>query len=121
MPGTEYLWRGKANCSPWGSGVQFTTPISAMSSDRSSTAGEPASELLQLFPNPANGGVVTIQTAGPGAQLSVMSMTGQAVVQQVMTDTTTLLPVNELENGVYIVHLQYANGDKAMKKLVVTR
>lgn len=116
QPGVQYVWRVKANCSPYGSDNQFSTPVFRMS--RGNASGGVAVGEMQLWPNPA-ASVVDIRVAETGAQLFLVNSVGQVVFQEVLTDLQNTINVANLNNGVYFARVQYNNGQAKTTRLVV--
>lgn len=71
---------------------------------------------LSIFPNPATGGTVSIETALPGEkQVAVYDVLGKQLIN---TTVTNELNVDALSAGVYVVQVSQ-NGATASKKLVI--
>jgi hypothetical protein len=122
QPGVKYLWRVKANCSPYGSDNQFETPFSAnFSTPAAAQLSTFASDnsILQMFPNPANGDVVQIRNNANGAQLLVMNSAGQIMSSTILSENLHTLGISNWNNGLYIVRIQYPDGRAQTSKLVV--
>jgi Secretion system C-terminal sorting domain/Fibronectin type III domain len=117
--GREYVWRVKANCSPYGSDVQFSTPFSMKSGNVNRVAGVATTD-LQVWPNPA-AEVVEIRVPATGGQLFILNSTGQVVSHETVTDLQSSINVANLTNGLYFVRLQYDNGQSQTTKLTVAR
>ncbi len=115
LPNTQYVWRVKANCSPYGSDVQFATPagmgtLALRQSDRVNT---------QLSPNPA-ANEVQIIVPQPGVQVLVTSMAGVLVSNITMDKHQQTLNVSNWNNGLYFVQIRQMDGSVQTSKLVVT-
>jgi hypothetical protein len=119
-PNTQYVWRVKANCSPYGSNVQFSTPAS-MGNTATAARQSQSNTALHIFPNPAMTDAVQIQAEAAGAQLLVFNATGKMVMNQNMADRQETLQLGTLTNGVYFLRLQYENGTTQTTKLVIAR
>lgn len=121
MPGREYVWRVKANCSPYGSDVQFSTPFAlAGSVSEGATAEEMQPADFRLFPNPATEGQVDI--IAPGArQFMLMEVTGRVLRSGTLPGERQTIDLSGLGGGMYIVRLQYADGGTATQRLMVVR
>lgn len=114
--GREYVWRVKANCSPYGSDVQFSTPFFSgllMSTPTNSTSS------LRVFPNPVSADLVQVQTEGNGGQIFILNTAGQVVANEVITEGIQPIDVSRLNNGIYFVRVQDAAGKNQVQKLVV--
>jgi hypothetical protein len=116
-PLTKYVWRVKANCSPYGSDVQFETTASAFM--RQNTQTNSAQLALSVYPNPAKGETVQIE-AEQNARLQIVSITGQVIENIVMTNPIHTLRVGQLPNGLYMIQMQSTDGSKQTKKLLVS-
>jgi Secretion system C-terminal sorting domain/Fibronectin type III domain len=116
-PGRQYVWRVKANCSPYGSDNQFSTPVARMASPNSTNTVSAAD--VVIFPNPATADQVEIRTEAPGAQLLIMNLAGQVVSNVTMTDVQQTINVANFSNGVYLARVQFDNGVSKTVKLVV--
>jgi hypothetical protein len=117
-PNTQYVWRVKANCSPYGSDVQFQT---LASSARARSAATETVASLSLFPNPAMSDVVTLSAEQAGGQVQVFSISGQMVLNTTMNETQETLNLSTLKNGLYLVRLQQRDGSAQTTKLVIAR
>lgn len=114
--GREYVWRVKADCSPYGSDVQFSTPFSSgllMGTPTNSTSN------LRVFPNPVSADLVQVQTKGNGGQIFILNTAGQVVANEVITEGVQPIDVSRLNNGIYFVRVQDAAGKSQVQKLVV--
>lgn len=123
LPGREYVWRVKANCSPYGSDVQFATPnaLAQVNSDADALLGQ--SVEFELFPNPVSSGQVQIRAAfSEDAHIWMLNSMGQVVTQQRMSNYPHLLDVSSLRPGMYFVRIQPDRSDRVQTiRLVVTR
>jgi Secretion system C-terminal sorting domain/Fibronectin type III domain len=124
LPNTQYVWRVKANCSPYGSDVQFTTPAASAAAGNGSGAvafRESAVLAMQnrVFPNPATADAVQILTEAPGAQLQIFNSAGVPVTNLAMTDIRQELNVSNWKNGLYFVQIRQTDGSVQTIKLVV--
>ena len=114
--GREYVWRVKANCSPYGSDVQFSTPFSS-----GFTMGMPnhSANSVRVFPNPVSADLMQVQTEGNGGQIFILNTAGQVVANEVITEGVQPIDVSRLNNGIYFVRVQDAAGKSQVQKLVV--
>jgi hypothetical protein len=115
-PNTQYVWRVKANCSPYGSDVQFSTLAGAGAAFRQNDLGP---SQMRVFPNPAITDAVQIQASQPGAQLRIFNSAGRVMADQTMTEAQQSLNVSQWANGLYFVHLRHLDGATETSKLVV--
>lgn len=114
--GREYVWRVKANCSPYGSDVQFSTPFFSgflMATPNNSTSS------VRVFPNPVSADLVQVQTEGNGGQIFILNTAGQVVANEVIREAIQPIDVSRLNNGIYFVRVQDAAGKSQVQKLVV--
>lgn len=118
QPGVEYVWRVKANCSPYGSDVQFTTPLTALRTTE--ITNEPATATVSIFPNPAND-QVQIRAALAGAQVVILDAMGRTLATDIIRDNIHSLNVSQLENGIYFVRLSYDNQLVQTERLLIAR
>jgi Secretion system C-terminal sorting domain/Fibronectin type III domain len=116
--GVEYEWRVKANCSPYGSEVSFTTPF-AFTGMTLMQAGAKAG--LSAFPNPVKFDEFQLRSQIAGAQLSIINAAGQVVATQVLNDMQQTINVSSLQNGVYFLRVQSAKNAAQTLKLVIAR
>lgn len=121
MPGQQYVWRVKANCSPYGSDVQFSTPAASPAGGgvASLAAEREGPSTLQIFPNPATSDAVYITNETDGAQLQMVSLSGQIVLSEILNQGRQLLPVAHLKNGFYLLHLTGPEGRLQTGKLII--
>lgn len=83
----------------------------------------PNTELV-LYPNPANGGRtrLVLDRAVTNADLTVLDMSGKAVMQQRISGSGALslveLDLNGLGQGLYLVHLQADNGSATARLII---
>lgn len=121
LPNTEYVWRVKANCSPYGSDVQFSTP--AQSGSFVAPRNVEESPSVALFPNPVSAGSGMVQIAGfqPGAQLELFSLTGQRVRNQALSADNAQINVSDLKSGTYFVRIFHQDGTAHTLRLMVAK
>ena len=119
QPGREYVWRVKANCSPYGSDVQFSTPALVFMSTSSNNISVPAAE-LSIFPNPASDRL-QIQSAAPGSQVLIFDATGRLLINDVIHDDTHNIDVSTLRNGMYLIQIRTDNQPAQSRKLLITK
>ncbi len=120
QPGVSYVWRVKANCSPYGSDIQFSTPFSMQGGSANRNIAGNAVTDLQVWPNPA-ANAVEIRIPATGAQMFILNSTGQVVSHETLTDLQSTVNVSNLTNGLYFVRLQYDNGQSQTTKLTVAK
>jgi hypothetical protein len=114
LSNTQYVWRVKANCSPYGSDVQFSTPVAF----NSATSRQEMAASTQIFPNPA-ATQLQIQVSQPGARVFISNITGVAVVDLTMVEQQELINVSNWTNGIYFIKIQQMDGSAQTSKLVV--
>jgi Secretion system C-terminal sorting domain/Fibronectin type III domain len=119
----QYVWRVKANCSPYGSDNQFSTPAAMMNNGGAAVAARSTfgSSQMRLFPNPVNSDVVTIESATTGALITVFNTTGQMVFSGQLNNTQETINVSDFNTGLYVVRLQHADGTTETNKLMIAR
>jgi hypothetical protein len=120
MPGSEYVWRVKANCSPYGSDVQFSTPLALAGATTGAQEEGMQPADFRLFPNPATTEQVNIVSPAAG-QLQLLDATGRLLRSEALMEDRQTIRLSDLSNGVYFVRLQYDNGQMATQRLVVAR
>lgn len=74
---------------------------------------------LQLFPNPANGGRVTLSGLLPESQLTIYNSLGEQVFSATATTETQTLDLSGLPAGCYFLKAGAVNGEKALVKFVI--
>jgi Secretion system C-terminal sorting domain/Fibronectin type III domain len=118
----QYVWRVKANCSPYGSDNQFSTPA-ALGNNGAGVAARNSfgSSQMRLFPNPVNADVVTIAAENVGALITVFNTTGQLVFSGQMNNVQETINVSSFNDGLYIVRLQHTDGTVESNKLYIPR
>lgn len=117
-PGTQYVWRVKANCSPYGSDVQFTTPLARINQSVAARMAD-APAPLHIYPNPTTQSQVQIAVQSAGTLVQVFNTTGRLVAARQTTDLQTSLDVSNWQNGLYLVRVCYDNGGQSTAKLIV--
>jgi hypothetical protein len=125
IPNRQYVWRVKANCSPYGSDVQFQTPASGSLKQNAvlvekNQKGKRTAGTLQVYPNPVFTDMVYVQTDLPGANLRIMNQTGRIIQEFTLTDTQQAIPIEQWPAGVYFLQLLDQPGTVSTTKLVVT-
>ncbi len=119
LPNTEYVWRVKANCSPYGSDVQFSTPAQAGSFAAARSVEE--ATLISIFPNPVSGGWAQIVGYQPDTQLELYSITGQMVRNQVLLADNAQIDLVGLKAGTYFARFQQPNVVATTLRLMVVQ
>ncbi|MCW5908933.1 MAG: T9SS type A sorting domain-containing protein [Chitinophagales bacterium] len=74
---------------------------------------------IQLYPNPAQQ-IVVVETETPASVLTITDVSGRVVLSKPLLDTTEVLDVSALPNGMYAAVLS-TNGKIASKTFVVNR
>lgn len=123
-PGQQYVWRVKANCSPWGSDVGFSTPLTKPTGGKNFESAERSiqnSIEFSIFPNPARGGEVLISTENAGGFVQILDAAGRSVLTQNLTEQQENLNISNLKSGIYFVRLQQENFVGKTLKLVVAQ
>jgi Secretion system C-terminal sorting domain/Fibronectin type III domain len=118
-PLTKYQWRVKANCSPYGSDVQFETSAPVFALAQRQGTSQQANELkMSVFPNPATDDVVQIE-AEPNSRLMIVDAAGQVVENIVTTNSVHTTNIAQFRNGLYLVRMQKADGSMQTTKFMV--
>lgn len=73
---------------------------------------DPLASLVEIFPQPAPGGKFQVQVPGEmvGAQLAIQDLTGRVVYTQGIHSEQTILDLQELTRGVYLLELKREEG-----------
>jgi Secretion system C-terminal sorting domain/Fibronectin type III domain len=120
LPNTEYEWRVKANCSPYGSDVSFTT-LASFALVRNNIQTNAASvKKMSVFPNPAQGDEINITTEIEGGQIQIINYAGQVVVNKVVNSPQDRIDIAQLNSGLYIVRMQFQDGSVESNKLIIS-
>ncbi|MCQ2304990.1 MAG: choice-of-anchor J domain-containing protein [Bacteroidales bacterium] len=80
------------------------------------TVAENESAMLSVYPNPAKDMISF--TLNQDAQVAVYDMSGRMVSEKSCMEGLVNYEVSSLENGVYFVNFNYADGQKAVAKFV---
>lgn len=73
---------------------------------------------FSIYPNPSNGVVTLRTTTGGSKNIQVMNSLGQVVMQVTNDEQETVITLNDLPKGLYIVRLE-AGGKQASQTLVL--
>ncbi|HMN89292.1 MAG TPA: fibronectin type III domain-containing protein [Saprospiraceae bacterium] len=123
QPGRNYVWRVKANCSPYGSDVQFSTPVATPASANQSAQAQMTEEpviSVSIFPNPATN-YVQIQVEELGLQLQVLDARGQVVLSEIIRRTPHTIDVSQFRNGFYFLRLQNDKNIIETRRFLIAR
>jgi hypothetical protein len=110
--GQNYVWRVKANCSPYGSDVQFST--ASLRTAMQSQVG------FQIFPNPATEGYISLQSEMPISEVKILDSYGKMVLSQAIGQNETQLDIQHLSNGIYFVLVTQTGINTKPFRLVVS-
>ncbi len=119
----NYVWRVKANCSPYGSDVQFSTPVATPASANQSAQAQMTEEpviSVSIFPNPATN-YVQIQVEELGLQLQVLDARGQVVLSEIIRRTPHTIDVSQFRNGFYFLRLQNGKNVIETRQLLIAK
>ncbi len=117
---TEYEWRVKANCSPYGSDVSFTT-LAILALVRNNVHTNMASvKKMAVFPNPVHGDEITVATETEGGQVQIINYAGQVVINKVTNSPQEQINIAQLNNGLYIVKIRFQDGTVESNKLIIS-
>lgn len=72
---------------------------------------------IQFFPNPSKGNL-TVSTLNKG-QLEILTISGQLLRSENISNTITHLNINELSKGVYLLKFTDKNGSESVEKLIL--
>ncbi len=76
---------------------------------------------LQIFPNPNNGKSLNIRLSEP-AKVSITTLSGKVVIKDLnLSGGVNIVPIQTLENGLYIISAKFGKKNVESKKLVVDR
>jgi Fibronectin type III domain len=120
LPNTQYVWRVKANCSPYGSDVQFSTPAAMVAGTGTGTRSTFSSDVI-IAPNPVTSRTFELIGAPIGAQVTVMNAVGQLMINENITDFRSILSAENLEPGMYFLSIIQDGGLMETKKLVIAQ
>lgn len=111
-------------CFFYGECADRAIDISSSTQQRLVSIKEEAEEglpALKVYPNPALDHVV-VELPGntENVELSIVTLTGQVVLQRTTASNQVIWNTKELPNGVYMVKVAFASGKKLTKKLSVS-
>ena len=72
---------------------------------------------VKIFPNPSNG-VFHIQNISDVQSIQVNNILGKSILKQMNTKNNISIQLNE-KNGVYFILLEFLNGEKVIRKVVI--
>ena len=79
---------------------------------------EDATSGLEIYPNPTRGSfTLSIPDLKTASRLVVYSVLGKEIMNEVITNTITLVDIKGVENGIYFVRIQH--GNKSITRRVV--
>jgi ligand-binding sensor domain-containing protein len=73
----------------------------------------------EIFPNPASGGYVQLRCTTPGKSIQLFDISGRTVMQQMLNNQQTTLDLKNLIKGIYILRIEFADGNFISKKVLV--
>ncbi|HPF00708.1 MAG TPA: T9SS type A sorting domain-containing protein [Bacteroidales bacterium] len=79
---------------------------------------EAASGSVSLFPNPANNSIIV--DGAEGAVLKIFTLTGNCVLEQLLTEQNQQINTSNLVEGMYVIEIA-AEGIRQLQKLVISR
>ena len=65
---------------------------------------------IKVNPNPATEGYFVVESKTGNGSVTVYSLNGNAVLSQIITQTTQTIEIPELPNGIYLVKVETKNG-----------
>lgn len=77
------------------------------------SVGSVAESLYKVYPNPTSG-LATIKAAEPIKEILIFNMVGQ----QILKSNVSEINISDMENGIYLIQIQFKNGKTASQKLV---
>ena len=72
---------------------------------------------IEIYPYPSNG-IFHIDNIGDVHSIQVNDILGKGILKQINTKNNMTIQLNE-KNGVYFVQLEYENGEKVIRKVVI--
>ncbi len=120
--GQSYDWRVTAVCGGDSSTPSGTCNFTAGSSNSGDCAARMADNVLAVSPNPAKtnillSGLSTEQIV----QVQIMNYAGQTVRQVNVNDIYNPITVQDLDNGMYLIKVMYADESISVSKFVVMK
>jgi len=94
----------------------FSTEANAQSNSKLNNQEEQEKPVIQIFPNPASGDILTITSkSGKSMTCRVFNVLGEMVLLKVIT--TKELNISSLPTGIYILRIKI--GDKAVTEKLI--
>ena len=85
-----------------------------------STSTENYQETFSVFPNPVNkGGSISIVTTSNMKSIEVVNILGSVVDDIFVDKKVAIVSTYNLLQGIYLLHIEFNNGDVANHRLVV--
>ncbi len=126
QPGMEYVWRVKASCSPFGSDVQFSTPMALMSGGQGESQNIQAQTNdawkpdFEMYPNPVREGQLFISTAEAGGILEIYDAFGRVLIRENITGSQQMIRLQGLSNGIYYARIIAGGGQSPVRKVIIS-
>ena len=101
-------------------GGESVIPPKSIMAETASTDTQVQTYELSVYPNPTQS-EMTVALNNPSVkivQMEVYDLTNRKVHQQTVNQSYSILKMNELDNGVYVLKVWLDNGDVAIKKIV---
>jgi uncharacterized protein YjdB len=102
-------------CSP---GNLTITDVKIIDDCSGLSVDKPKLELVKLYPNPVNNGLLNISTRVKIYKFQVFDLTGKMVHQELNLDTNATLDLSKLYRGLYIIRFESSQGNES-KKIII--
>lgn len=104
-------------CSSIQEGMVYDIPI-RVESNSTGVEEEVAQQPILLYPNPATDRVIC-EGIPSGSRISIVSLSGVAVVSEMVYDAKTVINTQNIAAGLYIVRVVENNGNTQILKLII--
>ena len=124
MPTSPIYLSGQWYALGYGTDRNPSMSIKMFDASELSTVELPPLELEEAYPNPANAVVnIPLPITEGNINMTVVDINGKVVASQntVMTTNRLELDVTTLASGMYVVNLEFANGERGAINVVVSR
>jgi hypothetical protein len=78
-------------------------------------------ETVKIFPNPADNNIYVLFAVGQeeGAEITMIDITGKEVLHKKAGSAQTTLSAAHLPAGMYLIHIQMADGLTQTQKIII--